>query len=73
MEYHGIDERKLFVVLDQVINGNGIPEIVTDEERSILTGTLVDVWETGCFLTELGKVFLCELTFRSCRNYQGDE
>ena len=73
LDYHDIAEARLFVILNHVMNGNKVPEFISDEEKSILVGTLIDQWGNCVCLTELGRVFLCELAFRSFANFQGDE
>lgn len=73
LDYHDIEEARLLMILNHVMNGDGIPQFISDGEKSILMGTLIDQWGNCVCLTELGKVFLCELVFRSFENYQGDE
>jgi hypothetical protein len=73
LDYHDIEEARLLMILNHVMNGNGSPEFISDGEKYILMGTLIDQWGDCVCLTELGKVFLCELVFRSFDNYQGDE
>ncbi len=73
IDYGDIEDDRLLAILNCVSNGDGVPDFVLDSEKSILMGTLVDRWGGHFCLTELGRVFLAELAFRSIRSYRGDE
>lgn len=64
IEYHGIEEYRLYMALECVACGRGFMGYLTPHEKDILEGTLVDSWENGPLLTQMGRVFHYELSQR---------
>ena len=60
--YHGIEEYRLYMALNCVASGRGFLGYLTEEEKEILDGTLVDNWHNGPTLTQMGWSFYAELS-----------
>ena len=64
LNYHGIEDYRLYMALENIALGRGFLGFLTPHEMDILDGTLVDNWESGPALTQMGRVFHFELSQR---------
>jgi hypothetical protein len=73
LDFCDIEDKQLLNILDHVVSFKNIPDFLSEDEKSVLLGTLIEHFGGNASLTELGRIFLGELVFRSCKNYRGDE